>query len=124
MPSQQEAYRQQGRKQQRRAHAYQMMIDAQEILQETDGVEETQEDATEVDQKEGQFFQATPTDAEAGEVVAGMITVASHPARVLFDSGATHSFISSAFLVRYSLESTPMPEEWNINTGNGQIVIS
>ena len=38
----------------------------------------------------------------AGEVVtAGMFVVNKHPAIVLFDSGASHSFVSQAFASKY-----------------------
>ena len=38
----------------------------------------------------------------AGEVViAGMFLINKHPAIVLFDSGASHSFMSQAFASKY-----------------------
>ena len=41
-------------------------------------------------------------EVPAGEVVmAGMFLVNKHPAIVLFDSGASHSFMSQAFASRY-----------------------
>jgi hypothetical protein len=40
---------------------------------------------------------------EAQDIVLGMFFVSSHPAMVLFDSGASHSFISPAFVAKYHL---------------------
>ena len=41
-------------------------------------------------------------EVPAGEVVtAGMFLVNKHPAVVLFDSGASHSFMSQAFASKY-----------------------
>jgi hypothetical protein len=38
---------------------------------------------------------------QAQDVVLGMFLENSHPAIVLFDSGASHSFISSSFVVEH-----------------------
>ena len=35
--------------------------------------------------------------------MAGMFTIDSHPALVLFDSGASHSFMSMGFVERHNL---------------------
>jgi hypothetical protein len=35
---------------------------------------------------------------QALDVVLGMFIASSHPATILFDSGASHSFISSSFV--------------------------
>ena len=44
-------------------------------------------------------------EVPAGEVVtAGMFLVNKHPAIVLFDSGASHSFMSQAFASRHDQE--------------------
>jgi hypothetical protein len=40
---------------------------------------------------------------QAQDVVLGMFLASSHPATILFDSGASHSFISSSFLVKHQL---------------------
>jgi hypothetical protein len=39
----------------------------------------------------------------AQDVVLGMLFSSSHPTTVLFDSGASHSFISSSFVVKLHL---------------------
>jgi hypothetical protein len=46
--------------------------------------------------------------AEAPDVVLGMFLVNSIPARVLFDSGASHSFVIEHFVKKGKLESTMM----------------
>jgi hypothetical protein len=46
--------------------------------------------------------------AEAPDVVLGTFLVNSIPARVLFDSGASHSFITEHFVRKEKLESTMM----------------
>ena len=44
----------------------------------------------------------TVEEVPAGEVVtAGMFLVNKHPAIILFDSGASHSFMSQAFASKY-----------------------
>jgi hypothetical protein len=45
---------------------------------------------------------------QAQDVVLGMFLASSHPAIVLFDSGASHSFVSSSFVVKHHLPITIM----------------
>jgi hypothetical protein len=47
---------------------------------------------------------------QAQDMVLGMFLASSHPATVLFDSGALHSFISSSFVVRHQLPITIMKQ--------------
>ena len=54
----------------------------------------------------------------------GTILVHSLPSHVLFDSGATHSFISSQFVARHRIPCDHMDEEWSITTGGGSIICS
>ena len=50
----------------------------------------------------GYVHYTTVEEVPAGEVVmAGMFLVNKHPAIVLFDSGASHSFMSQAFASRH-----------------------
>jgi hypothetical protein len=44
---------------------------------------------------------STETAQENPQVVLGMLFVNSIPASVLFDSGATHSFISAQFVAKH-----------------------
>jgi hypothetical protein len=45
---------------------------------------------------------------QAQDVVLGMFLTSSHPATILFDSRASHSFISSSFVVKHSLPIATM----------------
>jgi hypothetical protein len=48
----------------------------------------------------GKVNHVTTKEAQqAQDVVLGMFLASSHPATVLFDLGASHSFISSSFVV-------------------------
>ncbi|KAA0043132.1 ty3-gypsy retrotransposon protein [Cucumis melo var. makuwa] len=54
---------------------------------------------------QGKVFATNKTEAErAGMVVTGTLPVLGHYALVLFDSGSSHSFISSAFVLHARLE--------------------
>ena len=65
----------------------------------------------------------TAEDAEvAGDVVAGNILVHSVAVLALFDSGASHCFISDIFVRLHSLPQRTMSSAWEISTGNGVIV--
>jgi hypothetical protein len=45
---------------------------------------------------------------QAQDVVLGMFLASSHPATILFDSEASHSFISSSFVVKHNLPIATM----------------
>jgi hypothetical protein len=45
---------------------------------------------------------------QAQDVVLGMFLASSHPATILFNFGASHSFISSSFVVKHSLPIATM----------------
>jgi hypothetical protein len=45
---------------------------------------------------------------QAQDVVLGMFLASSHPATILFDSGASHSFISSSFIMKHNLPIATM----------------
>jgi hypothetical protein len=47
---------------------------------------------------------------QAQDVVLGMFLASSHPATVLFNLGASHSFISSSFVVKHQLPITIMKQ--------------
>ena len=49
-------------------------------------------------------------------VLAGMFTIDSHPAYVLFDSGASHSFMSMGFVERHNLSLLTIPYAYKICT--------
>jgi hypothetical protein len=45
---------------------------------------------------------------QAQDVVLGMFLTSSHPATILFDSGASHSFITSSFVAKHNLQIANM----------------
>jgi hypothetical protein len=45
---------------------------------------------------------------QAQDVVLGMFLASSYPTTILFDSGASHSFISSSFVTKHSLPIATM----------------
>ena len=49
-------------------------------------------------------------------VMASMFTIDSHPAYVLFDSGASHSFMSMGFSHRHNIPLMAIPFAYRINT--------
>jgi hypothetical protein len=58
---------------------------------------------------------------QAEDVVLGMFLASSHPATVLFDSGASHSFISSSFVVMHHLPITIMKQTMLIRSPGGEM---
>ncbi|WVZ96841.1 hypothetical protein U9M48_042424 [Paspalum notatum var. saurae] len=53
----------------------------------------------------------------AGEpVLAGTFTVNGHPAVVLFDSGATHTFLSKSYALRHGIKMYKLKEDYHITT--------
>ena len=57
-------------------------------------------------------------------VMAGMFTIDSHPAYVLFDSGASHSFMSIGFVERHNLPLMAIPYAYRICTVGSQMFIN
>jgi hypothetical protein len=55
---------------------------------------------------------------QAQDVVLGMFLASSHPAIVLFDSGAPHSYISS-FVVKHQLPITIMKQTMLVSSPGG-----
>ena len=47
-------------------------------------------------------------------MMANMFTIDSHPAYVLFDSGASHSFISMGFAKRHNISTMAIPIAYRI----------
>ena len=67
------------------------------------------------------------TDAEQilqqEPVMAGMFTIDSHPAYVLFDSGASYSFMSMGFAQRHNISTMAIPIAYRIRTLGVQLCI-
>jgi hypothetical protein len=58
---------------------------------------------------------------QAQDVVLGMFLTRSHPATILFDSGASHSFISSSFVTKHSLPIATMKHTMLVSSPGGEI---
>ena len=56
--------------------------------------------------------------------MAGMFTIDSHPAYVLFNSGASHSFMSMGFVERHNLPLMAIPYAYRIHTPGAQMCIN
>ena len=53
--------------------------------------------------------------------MAGKILIQSIPVLSLFDSGASHYFISSRYATLHSISLVCMSDQWEIGTGNGVV---
>jgi hypothetical protein len=70
----------------------------------------------------GKVNHMTTEEAEqAQDVVLGMFLASSHPATVLFDSGVSHSFISSSFVVKHQLPITIMKQTMLVSSPGGEM---
>jgi hypothetical protein len=58
---------------------------------------------------------------QAQDVVLSMFLASSHPATVLFNSGASHSFISSSFVARHQLPITIMKQTMLLSSPGGEM---
>ena len=56
--------------------------------------------------------------------MAGMFTIDSHLACVLFDSSASHSFMSMGFVDRHNLPLMAIPYAYRICTAGSQMFIN
>ncbi|KAL0537620.1 hypothetical protein IC582_026603 [Cucumis melo] len=74
---------------------------------------------------QGRVFATNKTEAErAGTVVTGTLLVLGHYALVLFDSGSSHSFISSAFVLHARVEVEPLHHVLSVSTPSGECMLS
>jgi hypothetical protein len=58
---------------------------------------------------------------QAPDVVLGMFLVSSHPATILFDSGAFYSFVSSSFVAKHSLPIATMNHTMLVRSPGGEM---
>jgi hypothetical protein len=58
---------------------------------------------------------------QAQHIVLGMFLTSSHPATILFDSGASHSFISSSFVMKHSLPIATMKHIMLVSSPGGEM---
>jgi hypothetical protein len=56
--------------------------------------------------------------------MAGMFTIDSHPAFVLFDSGTSYSFLSMEFTERHNISIMAIPMAYRISTPGAQMFIN
>ena len=71
------------------------------------------------------MFALTHDKAETSDnVVEGMIFVLSHSARVLMDSGASHSFVSESFVGTLSQFLQPAESDMVVVTPGGEELLS
>jgi hypothetical protein len=54
-------------------------------------------------------------------VVVGMFLVESHPAKVLFDTGATHSFVSKSWVEAHNIPIEPTIPPLRVNSVGGEV---
>ena len=64
---------------------------------------------------------AAESTQEAQDVVFGMFLVNSAPASVLFDFRASHSFISTEYIAKYSIPLCTMPSSILVNSPGGNM---
>jgi hypothetical protein len=57
-------------------------------------------------------------------MMAGMFTINSHLALVLFDSGASHSFMSLGFAKTHNLPIMAIPKAYRISTPGAKMFIN
>ena len=73
---------------------------------------------------QGRVFAMTKQDVDASnDVVSGTLSLFSKEAKVLFDSGATHSFVSSAFASHAGKMVEPLDYQLSIATPLGNCVL-
>jgi hypothetical protein len=58
---------------------------------------------------------------QAQDIVLGMFLTSSHPATILFDSSASHSFISSCFAAKHSLPIATMKHTMLVSSPRGEM---
>jgi hypothetical protein len=67
------------------------------------------------------YYTQVATTPEGEPIMMGMFLVANHPTVILFDSGASHTFISKKFVEKYCIPYTESREGFIIHSPGGQI---
>jgi hypothetical protein len=67
------------------------------------------------------YYTQVATTLEGELVMMGTFLVANHPAVILFDSGASHTFISKKFVEKYCIPCIESREGFIIHSPRGQI---
>jgi hypothetical protein len=72
--------------------------------------------------KQGKLDFTNLVDVQEGAVVlTGTFSIRDHPVKILFDSGATHSFISESLVGKLGLHSCHTKESFVVATAGGRI---
>jgi hypothetical protein len=58
---------------------------------------------------------------DAKDMAVGMFPVESYPAKVLFDTGATHSFVSTSWVESHNIPIEPMIPPLKVNSVGGKV---
>uniref|UniRef100_A0A2N9EEP8 RNA-directed DNA polymerase n=1 Tax=Fagus sylvatica TaxID=28930 RepID=A0A2N9EEP8_FAGSY len=86
---------------------------------------QTQKSDASVKKVQGRVYALTTQDAQATDtVVTGILPLFSTPARVLFDPGSTHSFISCGFVRNIARSPEPLEYELSVSTPLGDTLMS
>jgi hypothetical protein len=67
------------------------------------------------------YYMQVATTPEGEPVMMGTFLVANHPAVILFDSGASHTFISKKFVEQHCIPYNESREGFIIHSPGGQI---
>jgi hypothetical protein len=67
------------------------------------------------------YYTQVATTPEGKPVMMGMFLVANHPAVILFDSDASHTFISKTFVEKYCIQCIESREGFVIHSHGGRI---
>jgi hypothetical protein len=67
------------------------------------------------------YYTQVATTPDGEPVMMGMFLVANHPALILFDSGASHTFISKKFVEQHHISCHESKEGFRIQSPGGQI---
>jgi hypothetical protein len=67
------------------------------------------------------YYTQVATTPEGEPVMMGTFLMANHPVVILFDSGASHTFISKKFVKKYCIPCTESREGFIIHSPGGQI---
>jgi hypothetical protein len=61
------------------------------------------------------------TVTEDADIVYGMFLINSIPASILFDSGASHSFVTKSFVEKHNISNYPLKRKLLIRSPGGEL---